>query len=551
MKKPPLGLLCGLLTLLSSCTVPAPPVRGDNLRSEPLVRELGRGISMEIDPRIELLSGVLLNSSWAEGPGAPEGRPSAYTRELKALLGPDSASMAIRNADALGKTGFAWDAPPHLVLATSGGLRLERPKEGYSAYLRERGHGSRNLDNYLSGLRAAASASAFDRFWLEHRDYYGSVLDKASAGLEAGKLADWLLAYYGAEGEYRFHYVLAPAMFPNGGYAATEDRREGGQRVRHVYQVVRMADRVSGKGLNALTLHEFGHAFVNPAIGDSIPPATRAGLETLFAPVASRMKDMAYSSVYIFLNELVLRACVIRGQVILGFATEDGADAALAREELQGFYPIREVYAELADYEAHRAGYGNFAAFGPVLLERLSARAGDLAAGRKAGPKPVTEFACGFEGLEKFPGPSFSLELGASNNGKGGLGRIFLDARAPYEGAASLGLSGSADTTMWRIVTLPLAIEKGKLSLSWAVRGTDLRREGEQYDNAYVGVIVTDKAGKKSFRVKPYRGSFGWLRDGLEIELDPAAMARADFCIFLSISGELSVDDIRIERKRP
>lgn len=548
MEKRRLAIFCTLFAILSSCAVPAPPLRADRLRSEPLVRELGRDISIEIDPRIELLSGILLNSSWANGPGAPEGPPSAYVQELKNLLGPQTANRAIRNTDALEKKGFAWDAPPHLVLATTGGLRMERPKEGHSAYLRERGHGGLNLDAYLASLRAAASASSFDRFWLEHRNYYDAVLDRASAGLKAGKVADWLLAYYGADGEYRFHYILAPAMFPNGGYSATVDRTENGQRVRHVYQVVRKAEGIEGEGLQALALHEFGHAFVNPAIGDRIPPEASRGLETLFDPVKPRMKALAYTNLGTFLNELVLRACVVRGQVLLGFVDEEGADAELAREELQGFYPIREVYAELADYEADRTAYPDFAAFGPVLLERLSAKAEDLVAGHMAGPKPVMEMACGFEGLEKVPGPAFSLELGASNKGKGGMGRVFLDTRAPYEGAASLGFSGSADTTIWRIVKLPLAIEKGKLSLSWAARGTGLRLEGEQFDNAYVGLIVTDKAGKKNFIVRKYGGTFDWRRDGLEIELDPDAMSRVDFCIFLSISGELSVDDIKIQR---
>lgn len=553
---------------LASCTRPFAPVEPELLRSQPLARQLGPSTSIEVDPRVELLSGILLNSSWTRGHAKRGGQDSGYALELKALLGPERAGGAIRNAEALGRMGFDYDAPPALVLSTTDGLAMGAPESGYSAYLRKRGFGSANLGNLVSSLRTAAAASSFDGFWASHRPYYDGLLDRASAGLEAGRVVEWLLSYYGARGRYRFHYVLAPALFPGGGYGITVDRDEDGVKVRHVYQVVRDAENVGPEGLNALALHEFGHSFVNPAIGDKVPSGARRGLEAIFAPVRRQMREQAYPDVEIFLNELVLRACTIRGQVLLGFLDEAGADAALAGEEAYGFYPIRAVYSLLADYEAGHADggaggaggagggggagaetYPDFASFAPVLLERLSAQAKELVAAAPRSPEPVVEFATGFEGFAAAPGPAFALENGATNSGKGGLGRVFLDSRSPFEGSSCLSLSGNADTTVWRCVKLPLAVKAGRVSVSWAVRGSDIRQEGAQFENAFVGLILTDREGKRRFQVRSYSGSFDWTRDSLVLELDPRSLAGAELCIFLSESGELSVDDLRIERR--
>ena len=545
---------------LASCTRAFAPVEPDLLRSQPLARQLGPSISIEVDPRIEVLSGVLLNSSMSRGQAGRSSQASGYAVELKALLGPERAGGAIRNVESLGRLGFGYDAPPALVLSTTDGLAMRDPEGGYSAYLRKRGLGTGNLGNLVSSLRTAAATASFDGFWDRHRPYYDSLLDRASAGLEAEKVVEWLLAYYGAKGQYRFHYVLAPALFPGGGYGITVDRDEGGVKVRHVYQVVRDAESVDSGGLTALALQEFGHSFVNPAVGDNVPSGARRGLEEVFAPVRRQMREQAYPNVEIFLNELVLRACTIRGQVLLGFLDEGGADAALAGEEAYGFYPIRAVYSLLADYEAgHATGgaspvagtatYPDFAGFAPVLLEKLSAQAKELVAVAPRSLEPVMEFATGFEGLEAAPGPAFALESGATNSGKGGLGKVFLDGRSPFEGSACLSLSGNVDTTVWRCVKLPLAVKAGTVSASWAVRGSDIRQEGAQFDNAFVGLILTDKDGKRRFQVRSYSGSFDWTKESLVLGLDPRSTASAEFCVFLSESGELSVDDVRIERR--
>lgn len=381
-----------------------------------MARELAPGIVMEIDPRMELLSAVLLNTTGARTGMASNAHLTPYAEELKSLFAEDRENRAIKTCQMLLARGFDYDAPPNLVLATEGELEFTIPRGGFSAYLVKRAWGPRKLEEFTSSLRVAAEEHDFPAFWADHRAYYAQILDKASQGLEAGRLSAWLKDYYGSQEACVFHYVLAPALFPAGGYGSTVERSENGSMIRHVYQVVREADSVAGTELASLALHEFGHSFVNPSIGESIPARARSGLERIFAPVREKMGRMAYGELPIFLNELVLRAAVIRGEVLLGLIDEAGTDAELFMEESLGFYLIREVYTELISYETARETYQDFAAFGPILLARLAADAPELMASAPTSGKKLENFSSGFEEAIAGPGLGFTLGIGASNS---------------------------------------------------------------------------------------------------------------------------------------
>jgi hypothetical protein len=565
------GLL--LLALPLPLAAQAPKATGQE-GPAPIVRKLGPGIVMEIDPRIELLSAVLLNCpGGGRGSGAPADMTD-YARELKTLFpqGKDSRAMAAWK-EATGK-GFSYDAPPSLALESEGGLSFARPAGGYPKELAERARGGRNLERLAAGLGDCAKGGGFGAFWESHRNYYESLLDGKSRGLEADRIAAWLGDYYGGPEASVFHYVLAPGLFPGGGYGITVERTEGGKKVRHVYQVIRDPERTEPDSLGSLALHEFGHSFVNPAIGGALsgalPAATRRSLESLYEPVKGDMRDMAYGQLPIFLNELVLRATTIRGERLLGLIDDEGVDSRLEAEAMRGFYPIRAVYSSLAGYEADRSAYPSFASFGPVLLSRLAKEAPGLLAGRPEAKPRLASFATGFEGLAAYagpanaadphgaagthgmpmvPGPAFAVEVGSENGGRGGVSAIGLDTAAPFEGKASLRLSGGADTTIWRYLAIPVEVRKGRLELGWAARGKDIRVEGEQYDSTYVGLVVHLKSGKSEYRVRSYAGSFDWKRDGIAIDVNPAEVSSLEAAIFLSESGELSVDAFDLRYK--
>lgn len=344
---------------------------------------IGKNIDIEIDPRLELLTAVQLWTTWARpGQFGDIGeRATPYMTKLKKFMKRFQKSDAVRISEFLLNSGFSFDAPPNLILSTRNGLAFDPPAEGYSSYLVERGQGETNLDDFLEALRKLAAKSRFDKFFEAHRGYYRQMTDRQAAFMKAERNSQWLHGWFGGSRERRFHCIFSPAMMPGGVYGATIVRREQGTDVTHIYQIIRDAERCAPAYLNSLTLHEFGHSFVNPAIGDQVEKlraATRRTLGKIFEPVRSRMEKMAYPELETFLNEAVVRAATIRALFSLGDIDEAGVEKKLQAEADRGFYCIDAVYLLLVEYESNRDKWPDFISYGPELLERLAANTDQL-----------------------------------------------------------------------------------------------------------------------------------------------------------------------------
>lgn len=539
-----------LFAVLVGCATQVKPVPQAAF-VEPLVRSLGPGLILEVDPRLEFLAGVQSQTSWSTNPqsaGYLGPYPRRYITELRDAFASHRSDPAVVLSESLLRDrGFSYDAPPAFALASANGLGFEVPSAGYGEYLETRAGGSERLVQWGAALRNLAVTMDFPAFFRAHRPYYEGLLDQASQGLDAAPLAQWLKDYYGSQGEFVFHFALAPAMLPGGGYGTTVVRVEDGREVKHVYQVIRNAEKVDGASLVGLTLHEFGHSFVNPAIGDQIPSTSRADLERLWVPVKDQMATMAYNSVEVFLNELVLRATTIRGQLAVGQVSEAGARSLLDEEARRGFYPIHAVAELLRDYEANRDRWPRFGDFGPELLARLAAQSGELVEQAPGKPRRYDSVKTGFEGPDSAPGRPFALFDGASTTGDGSSSLVVYDSTSPAAGQASLTLEGTANTSEWHFVAVELKPQKGTVVARFQVRAQDLRKEKGQFNNAYAGFIVEDKQGKKRFEVHPYKGSFDWTPDEIRFVVDPAATKSLRFGFFLSVSGKLSIDEVSVD----
>lgn len=108
-----------------------------------------------------------------------------------------------------------------------------------------------------------------------------------------------------------------------------------------------------------------------------------------------------------------------------------------------------------------------------------------------------------------------------------------------------IALSGNAETRVWRIVTQAVATKPESVyRLSFEVRHAGLRREAEQFDNAYVGAITKGEAGRM-LTVRAEDGPEGvWTPH----ELVFRAMApQVEVAIFLSKTGTLEARGLVLE----
>jgi len=529
-------------------------------------------IVFEIDPRLELLSAVQAMTSWAEGPRGPGDRPSRYFRDLTAFIGPYADSRAVRQSQAMTRRGFTYDAPPAFALSLEGGQAMRPPAGGWSDYLRGRAGGKRSLDRFAAALGELYADSGFDGFLAAHADDYARWLAEARAGFDAERVSAWLEAFYGKpEVPTVYHFVLAPAMFPGGGYGFSRRAGPAGAETLHIYQIVRAGgyqDGASsagdagepgfptGRSLALLGLHEFGHSFVNPALEAAWPRSGGAkGLEAVFAPVKAVMARQAYPEATTFYNELVIRAvCVVAGRE-LGLLSEYEARAELSGEAGQGFYPIGRVVDLIAEYQAGRDRYPRFGDFAPALLERLAADAAAIVAeGSASGYRAVYDasllpsegFAEGFETVaERGLPPGFSVTVGASI-GSGPASELGCDRREAASGAASFSLRADSETRSWLYLGKPVAVRPGTLTLRYRARGEGIIKEAGQYGNSYVGFVVTLKDGSVVFPRRSHAGSFPWSAHEVEYEVVPSRIRSIEFICFLNESGGLWIDDIAV-----
>ncbi len=350
--------------------------QGSSSSEGPIIIQLSENITAEILPRIELLSGVLSQTSWMERRG-PQGIGNAYFQELQAFFEPHRDHRAIRLAENLTRQGFSFDAPPTLMLHLSPLPELVLV-HGYSEYLIQRAGGENRLEEFRLALHDISEQTAFLDFFQEQRPYLELCLQQAVQDFDATLITTWMNEFYGWSGD-EFHLVFAPAMFPEGGYGPSIET-DGDELI--VYQIVR-ATRSGGdypifhqdSSLWALTLHELSHSFVNPSVDKYIHLLEDLNLQALHAPVQELMEELqAYGNLDTFFKETLVRAVTIMALADLfeNELEEEQYQALIRYEEYHGFYLTRFSIERLEYYRAHRDQYPRFDDFMPELLQLYS-----------------------------------------------------------------------------------------------------------------------------------------------------------------------------------
>lgn len=333
---------------------------------EAIVIHLSENVYAEILPEIELLSGVLAQTSWIEKMG-PAGNGNRYFRRLKAYFKNYKNHEAVEIAEDNLDNGFCYDKPPGFVLQLNPlpELKADSIPEYFYKYIDE----IETLDKFRIALKNLSAESNFLEFFKSEKEYLKRSVDSTLKGFDAKRITDWLNEYFGYKGD-EFHIVFAPAMFPGGGYGA--NKIVNGKTI--VFQVVRdygmSEDPFFSSPLNLaeLTFHEFGHSFVNPAFEEHHKMMEEFELEELYEPVEDKMRKMAYPDLQLFFNELHIRAMTILAMEKYGGNLIDRTKM-LNKEREKGFYLIDFAYSKMREYMENRQAYTTFKNYVPDLLK--------------------------------------------------------------------------------------------------------------------------------------------------------------------------------------
>ncbi len=323
---------------------------------------------LKVSPEMELLAGVLSQTSWMKTMG-PRGKGNEYFRALQAFFADFKDHKAIAIAEELTKRGFTYDAPPAFICHLGPLPDLDLTYE-YSDYLVGRAGSRQKLEEFRLALADLARVSNFLEFFAQWEPYLDKCLAPSREGFRENLLIDWLQEFFGWSA-HDFHLIMAPSMFPGGGYGAHAVDDMGNTIV---FQIIREngfsetePEFPTSTDLEMLTIHELGHSFVNPSL-EAYPERVQR-LNPLFWPVRDAMRGQAYPSVGIFLNEQVLRGVeVIAARELYG---PDTAEKIAVSNEERGFYLTRFVVEKLEVYQANRDVYPTFQDFVPYLFDQL------------------------------------------------------------------------------------------------------------------------------------------------------------------------------------
>lgn len=321
-------------------------------------------INIETLPRIELLAGVLSQTSWMDERG-PQGKGNKYFQELQLFFSEYKEHEAIKVAEELTQKGFAYDAPINFIFSLS-----ELPKlnsNGYSNYLVMRAGDEEILEKFRVALIDLANESNFlDDFYKKNINNYNRYMDLVGNNFDRELIVKWMEDFYGyLKDEY--HMVITPGMFPVGGHGAII--KKNNKEV--VYQLVRETGISEGepefqKDIPLLALHEWGHSFINPAVEQQKDKIDFYNLQKFFVPVEEIMGKQAYNNVYVFLNEQILRAVTIIAIRDM-FKTDLWANQIEYHKD-RGFYLTEFTIEQIDYYIDNRDKYKTFNEFIPYIL---------------------------------------------------------------------------------------------------------------------------------------------------------------------------------------
>lgn len=128
-----------------------------------------------------------------------------------------------------------------------------------------------------------------------------------------------------------------------------------------------------------------------------------------------------------------------------------------------------------------------------------------------------------------------------------------IDNTVAHSGTKSLKLTSDvASMTRWYVLQRQIPSSSyAEVTVSYFVKGNNIRQEGP-FHSSYVGFVFIDSSENSKLNVNSYIGTFDWRYGELRLTSDTLKSLRdsgskIDFNIFLNISGEFWIDDLKFE----
>jgi hypothetical protein len=203
-----------------------------------------------------------------------------------------------------------------------------------------------NAKAFLDGFNKFYVDINFDQYISDTKPYYTAALEQVNTTLSDARFIKAMEKFYNRSFQ---SYTLIPSLtIPKGMGFGLRHSTNGQTHVFNVFgafdpQKFDQMNRLdmgfaNSERLNELSVHEFGHSFVNPVV-DKLEPEQISATARLFEPIKSSMSDQGYNSWKTCLYEHFVRA----GEIIIAKKLDNNGRIA----ELRSWYVERRKFKYL------------------------------------------------------------------------------------------------------------------------------------------------------------------------------------------------------------
>jgi len=340
----------------------------------PVISKTISGVTISVDPMIEMLSVIQYLSDYDEEYGLLTREKTSYHDDLEAAFREYEGHEAVMFFNDAMTQGFAFDIPPTACLYLSENFSIRPEFEG-SDYQRNRLQDTLKVNimvEFRDIMEQFYIDTNFGEFYELHYDFYNRMINTYAENFPQWNMINVMETYYGKE--MAGYNIILVAVFHPGGFGPSLDFADG----MHIYSIqgpyLAEDDTLffgDSDDIANLVIHEFGHSFV--PVNEKDNPTMVAEVKRsdyLMEAVYDDMSQNAYGNWSSAYEELVLRAAVID---IMKTNTEIDPETLLQYERDKGFIYIDTAYEAVLQYSDSREQYPVFDDFVPLITDALLA----------------------------------------------------------------------------------------------------------------------------------------------------------------------------------
>jgi hypothetical protein len=219
-----------------------------------------------------------------------------------------------------------------------------------------------SISKYINLLNDFYKKTDFNLFFVGNKQIYENAKANFINNVISGIKFEWYEKFYGQNLAKQFHIIIS---ISNGGsnygpHTKTKDGKEELFSIIGSWRVDSLGSPIYDGSVRSYVIHEFNHSFCNPLVAENLLKLLPKASE-FNKLVFDKMRSMGYGEPYIYLNELMVRACVIKyGEYVQGKESEE---FWIAQERNDGFLWMPELIKALSNYELNRERYPTLQSF--------------------------------------------------------------------------------------------------------------------------------------------------------------------------------------------